>query len=185
MPLLLLLSHVPVEAPLEPADEGVVPPVGLLLLLPLHGVLPGLVLVHLPREDAAPPDVKLVLAHLALKAPLLGVGTTNVILEMGLGGCLVATVLPSAGVANVRVDNIHVLLPVTSFAKALVTMFTLKSSYLVMDSLCVPDKVTVLSKLHTTDHALILLLLLMYSLVVGGHATLLSKPLPALRTLVE
>ena len=66
MPLSLHLSLVPVEAPLEAADEGVVPPVRLLILLPLPGVLLGLVPVHLPRVDTAPPDVKLVLAQLAL-----------------------------------------------------------------------------------------------------------------------
>ena len=139
MPLPLHQSLVPIEAPFEAADEGVVSPVGLLILLPLHGMLLGLVLVHLPRVDTAPPDVELVLTHLTLKAPLLGVGTTNVILEMGFGGCLVATVLPSAGVANVRVDDIHVLLPVASFPKALVAMLTLKSSNFVMNSPGVPD----------------------------------------------
>ena len=139
VPVLLHLSLVPVEAHLEAADEGTVPPVSLLLLLPLHGVLLSPVLVHLPWEDTSPPDVKLVLAQLALKAPLLGVGTTNVILEMGLGGCLVATVLPGAGVANVGVDNIHVLLPVTSFTKALVAMLAFKRSNFVMNSLGVPD----------------------------------------------
>ena len=103
MPLLLLLSPVPVEAPLEPADKGVVPPVGLLLLLPLHGVVPGLVFVHLPRVDVAPPDVKLVLTHLELQAPLLGVGMANLVLEAGLGECLVDAALPGAGVADAGV----------------------------------------------------------------------------------
>ena len=64
--VLLHLSLVPVEAPLVLADVGVVPPVGLLLLLPLHGVLLGLVNVHLAGLDAAPPDVELVLAQLTL-----------------------------------------------------------------------------------------------------------------------
>ena len=64
--ILLHLSLVPVEAPLVLADVGVVPPVGLLFLLLHHGVLLGLVHVHLNGLDAAPPDVKLVLAQLAL-----------------------------------------------------------------------------------------------------------------------
>ena len=71
VPVLLHLCLVPVEALLVLADEGMVPPVGLLLLLPLHGVLLGLVVVHLIGVEAAPPDVKLVLAQLALEAPLL------------------------------------------------------------------------------------------------------------------
>ena len=74
MPLPLHQSLVPIEAPFEAADEGVVSPVGLLILLPLTGVLHGLMLVHLPLVDAAPPaDVKLVLAQLALQAQLLAV----------------------------------------------------------------------------------------------------------------
>ena len=82
MPLLLHLSLVPVEALLVPADEGMVPPVGLLFLLPLHGVLLGPVLVHFLGVDAAPPDVKIVLAQLTLEAPLLGVGTPDVVLKL-------------------------------------------------------------------------------------------------------
>ena len=61
-----------------------VPHVGLLVLLLLHGVLRGLVIVHLPRVDAAPPD-------------------TNVVLEAGLGVGLMGAALPGAGVANVEV----------------------------------------------------------------------------------
>jgi hypothetical protein len=71
MSVLLHLSLVPVEAPVVLADEGMVFPVGLLLLLPLHAVLLGPVLLHLLGVEAAPPDVKLVLAQLALEAPLL------------------------------------------------------------------------------------------------------------------
>ena len=81
---LLHLSLVPVEALLVLAHERMVPPVGLPLLFPLHRVLLGLVLLHLPRVDAAPPDVKLVLAQLALQAPLLGVGTSYVVLDISL-----------------------------------------------------------------------------------------------------
>jgi hypothetical protein len=84
MSILLHLSLVPVKALLELADEGVIPPVGILFLLPLHGVLLGLVLVHLAREEASPPDVELVLTQLTLQAPLLGVGTANVVLDISL-----------------------------------------------------------------------------------------------------
>ena len=66
VPVLLHLSLVPVEALLVLADVGMVPPVSLLLLLPLHGVLLGLVLAHLSGEEIAPPDVELVLAQLTL-----------------------------------------------------------------------------------------------------------------------
>ena len=140
MPLPLHLSLVPIEAPFEAADEGVVSPVGLLILLPLHGMLLGLVLVHLPRVDTAPPDVELVLTYLTLQAPLLGVGTTNVVLEAGLGVGLVGAALPGAGVANVGVHRLHVLLPVPSFTKTLAAMLTLKSSYFIMHSVGVPVK---------------------------------------------
>ena len=57
--VLLHLSLISVEALLVLADEGMVPPVGLLLLLPLHGVLLGPVLVHLLRLDATTTDIKL------------------------------------------------------------------------------------------------------------------------------
>ena len=55
---------------------------------------------HLPRVDAAPPDVELVLTHLTL----LSVGSRNVVLEPGLGVGLVGAELPGAGVANVVPD---------------------------------------------------------------------------------
>ena len=86
VPILLHLSLVPVEALLKLADEGVVPPVDLLLLLPLQGVLLGPVIVHLLGVEAAPPDVKLVLAQLTLPAPLLCVGTAYVELNLKEAG---------------------------------------------------------------------------------------------------
>jgi hypothetical protein len=76
--LLLHLGPKPIETLFELTDVRVVSLVGLLLLLPLHRVLLSPVLVHLPREDAAPPDVQLVLAQLTLQTPLLGVGTSSV-----------------------------------------------------------------------------------------------------------
>jgi len=60
---------------------------GILLLLPLHGVLLGRVLVHLPRVEAAPPDPLLVLAQLVLPAPLLGVDLADMELHLGLVSC--------------------------------------------------------------------------------------------------
>ena len=106
--VLLHLSLVSVEALLELADEGVVPPVGLLLLLPLQGMRLGPVLVHLLGMDAAPPDVKLVLAQLTLPAPLLGVDTAYVELNHALQASGPGTALPGAGVAEVGVDSLHV-----------------------------------------------------------------------------
>ena len=101
VPLDLHLGPEPVVAPLVLAHMWVVPLVDLLRLLPLHGMLPLIVLVHLPREDATPPDVHLVFAQLALDAPLLSVGTASVVLDLGLlvGGPAAAS--PGAGVADV------------------------------------------------------------------------------------
>ena len=53
VPVHLHLGGEPVTAFLVLADERMVLPVGLLLLLPLHWMLLGLVLVHLPWIDAA------------------------------------------------------------------------------------------------------------------------------------
>ena len=135
VPVLLHLCLVPVKAPLELADEGMVPHVGLLLLLPLHGMLLDFVVVHLFGVDAAPPDVKLVFTQLALQAPLLSVGTTNVVLDLILTIGGPGAVLPSAGVADVVVDTFNVLLPVISSAKTLPTLITFECSDLLMHSL--------------------------------------------------
>ena len=108
VPILLHLSLVPVEALLKLADEGVVPPVDLLLLLPLQGVLLGPMPIHLLGVDAAPPDGKLVLAQLTLPAPLLGVNTTDVELNHALLFSGPGTALPGAGVAEVGVDSLQV-----------------------------------------------------------------------------
>ena len=145
MPLHLHLGPKPVVAPLVLAHVGVVPLVGILLLLPLHGMLPLPVPVHLPGMDAAPPDVHLVLAQLALDAPLLCVGTASVVLDLGLlvGGPGAAS--PGAGVADVEVDTLDVCLPVTSLAKALVTMFTLEA-FISMDCFNVFMKVTLFTR---------------------------------------
>ena len=84
VPVHLYLGGEPVTALLVPADERMVLPVGLLLLLPLHWMLLGLVLVHLPWLDAAPPYVELVFTQLALPAPLLSVVSANVVLKLFL-----------------------------------------------------------------------------------------------------
>ena len=184
VPILLHLSLVPVEALLKLADEGVVPPVDLLLLLPLQGVLLGPVIVHLLGVEAAPPDVKLVLAQLTLPAPLLCVGTAYVELNLTLPGSGPGAALPGAGVADVGVNTFNVQLPVTSLAKALSTMLALKSSDLVMNSFYVLGKIRVLTKLQATFFTLVALLLPMNSLEVHSHCRLLSKPLATLWTLV-
>jgi len=183
VPLHLHLGPEPVVAPLVLAHMWVVPLVGLLLLLPLHGMLPLPVLVHLPWEDAAPPDVHLVLAQLALDAPLLCVGTASVVLDLGLlvGGPGAAS--PGAGVADVEVDSLDVLLPATSQAKALVAMFALEGPDLVMYGLDVCGEVPLLCKLHSTLGTLEVLHSSM-NLEMPVHVTFLGKPLPTLGTLV-
>ena len=84
MPIHLHLSGEHITALLVLADKRMVLPIGVLLLLPLNRMLLGLMLVHLPWLYAAPPDVELVLAQLALPAPLLGVDTSDVDLYMFL-----------------------------------------------------------------------------------------------------
>ena len=54
-------------------------PEQLLLLLPLHWMVLGLVLLHLPWKKASPPDTLLFLTQLALPAPLLGVDLANMV----------------------------------------------------------------------------------------------------------
>ena len=184
MSFLLHLSLIPVEALLELADEGMVPPVGLLLLLPLHRVLLGLVPVHLIWVNTAPPDIKLVLAKLALQAPLLGVGTAHVVLELKLAVGLVGAALPGAGVADVGVNRFDVHLPVTYGTKALLAILTLEGPDLVMNSLNVLGKRDILAELQATFSALVMLFLLMNNLVMPHHDSLLSKPLSTLWTLV-
>jgi hypothetical protein len=68
--------------------------------------------------DAAPPDVKLVLAQLALEAPLLGVCTANVKLDFRHLASGPDTALPGAGVADVGVDIFNMPLPVSSHCKS-------------------------------------------------------------------
>jgi len=170
-------------APLVLAHVRVVPLVGLLLLLPLHAMLPLLVLVHLPWEDAAPPDVHLVLAQLALDAPLLCVGTASVVLDMGLlvGGPGAAG--PGAGVADVEVDTLDMFLPVTSPAEALVAMFTLVGPDLVVDSLDMPGEILLPCKLHSTLGTLEVLNTSV-SLEMHFHATFPAKPFATFGTLM-
>ena len=164
MPVLLYLGPKPVEALLEGADEWVVPLVCLLLLLPLQLVLLGPMLVHLSREDAAPPDTQLVLTQLTLQAPLLCVGTPSVVLDLSLLVRGPVAVWPGAGVANVEMDTFNVFLPVDSLAKALITVLTSEGSNLFMDSCDVRSQMLLSAKLHPTLGTLELLLLLVDSL---------------------
>ena len=74
---------------------------GLLLLLPLHGMVLCLVLLHYPREETSPPDTFLVFTQLALPAPLLGVDLANMVWQPFLPHCGEATsTTPSAGVTE-------------------------------------------------------------------------------------
>ena len=182
--VLLHLGLEPVETLLVLADEGMVPPVGLLLLLPLHGVLLGPVLVHLLGVDAAPPDVKLILAQLTLPAPLLSVDTAYVELNPTFLVSGPGTALPGAGVADVGVNTFNVLLPVTSQPKALPTLITLKSPDLLMNSFDVLGESVLLGKLYTTLVTLVVLFLLMNILEMRSHVGFVSKPPPTLWTLV-
>ena len=184
MSILLHLSLVPFKALLELADEGVVPPVGILFLLPLHGLILGLVLFHLAREEASPPDVKLVLTQLTLQAPLLGVGTANVVLDISLPCTGPGAALPGAGVADVGVGSLHMNLPHTRMPKTLPTMFTLESSDLLMHILNVLVKIPVRTELQATFVALVVLLLPMNRLLMIRHGRLMAKPHPTLWTLV-
>ena len=75
-------------------------------------------------------------------------------------------------------------LPITSLSETLPTVLALECPDLLMDSLDVRGKMGFLAKLHTTCDALVGLLL-QVSLVMIHHATLMSKPSPTLRALIE
>ena len=136
MPIHLHLSGEHITALLVLADERMDLPEGLLLLLPLNWMLLGLVLVHIPWLDAAPPDVELVLAQLALPAPLLGVNLYDVGLDLALRTeCRTAALPPGAGVADEGVHRVGVPLSFTSLTETLAAEFTLESFYLLVHSL--------------------------------------------------
>ena len=108
-----------------------------------------------------------------------------VVLEMGLSAGVVGAALPGAGVSNVGVNNLNVPLPVTSLGEALLTMLTLESPYLLVDSLYVLVEILPHAELQATLITLVVvLLLLMNSLVMHSHVTLMSKPLHTLFTFV-
>ena len=69
----------PFLTPFNLAHVWMILPEHLLLLLPLHGMVLGLMLFHRPWEDTSPPDPLLVLTQLALPAPLLGVDLANMV----------------------------------------------------------------------------------------------------------
>ena len=82
MPVNLYFRGKPFLTLLDLAYVWMVLPEGLLLLFPFHGMVLGLVLVHLPWVDTSPPDPLLVLTQLALPAPLLGVDLANMDWQM-------------------------------------------------------------------------------------------------------
>ena len=181
MPVHLHLSGEPVTALLVLAGERMVFPVGLLLLLPLHWMFLGLVPVHLHWVDAAPPDVELVLAQLALPAPLLGVDSSLVDFNHALVRASPGTPLPpSAGVADEGVNSVDVLLPATSMTEGLVALVALKSSYLLVHSVDVPLQARTIAVMKTTLGTFKRFLLQMNSLKMPSHISLLIKPLPTL-----
>ena len=76
-------------------------PEQLLLLLPLHWMVLGLMLLHLSWIDTSPPDTLLVLTQLAFPAPLLSVDSSNMEGQPTLPSCSVAaTTAPGTGVAD-------------------------------------------------------------------------------------
>ena len=100
MPVNLYFRGKPFLTLLDLAYVWMCLPEGLLLLLPLHWMVLGLVLLHLPWKKASPPDTLLFLTQLALPAPLLGVDLPNMIWQPVLPHCSVATsTTPGAGVA--------------------------------------------------------------------------------------
>ena len=131
----LHLGSKPVTTLLVPADKGVVSPVNLLFLLPLHGMLLSPVFLQLPWVDATPPDVELVFTKLTLPAPFLSVNSSFMNLHSSLLSASPGTAFPpGAGVADEEVDGIDVLLPVGSRAKALLAMLALESLYFLVNS---------------------------------------------------
>ena len=75
-------------------------PISLLLLLPLHGVVLGLMLFHHPWIYTSPPDTLLLLTKLALPAPLLGVDLANMVWQLILPpSCETTPSTPGTGVA--------------------------------------------------------------------------------------
>ena len=79
VPVYFYLRSKPFPTLLHLADVRVCLSEGLLLLLPLHGMVLHLVSVHLPWVDTSPPDALLVFTELALPAPLLGVDLANMV----------------------------------------------------------------------------------------------------------
>ena len=160
-------------------------PKGLLLLLPLHGMVLGLVLLHLRWMNASPPDSLLVLTQLALPAPLLGVDSSNMVWQLILPPCSEATpTTPGAGVAKAKMDSLDMSLPVTSLTKTLPAVITLEGFDLIVNCLDMTGESILHGKLDTTCRTLKILLLEMDSLEVFLHLLLLSKPSPAFFALV-
>ena len=79
VPINFLLGSKSLATLLHFADVRMSLSEGLLLLLPLHGMVLRPVLVHPTWLDTSPPDALLVFTQLALPAPLLGVDTAHMI----------------------------------------------------------------------------------------------------------
>ena len=79
MPLYFHLGSKSLPTLLHLADVRVRLSEGLLLLLPLHGMVLCLVLVHLGWPETSPPDPLLIFTQLALPAPLLGMDPADMV----------------------------------------------------------------------------------------------------------
>ena len=101
VPVNFHLGSKPLSALLHLADVRVRLSEGLLILLPLHGMVLGFVLVHLPWVDTSPPDTLLIFTELALPAPLLSMDPAHVVGQPVLPPCSeAASSTPCAGVAD-------------------------------------------------------------------------------------
>ena len=185
VPVNFLLGSKPLLTLLHLADMRVRLSEGLLLLLPLYGMILFLVLVHRPWKETSPPDALLVFTELALPAPLLSVDLAHVICHLVLPPRSVTTPpTPGAGVADTQVKGFNVLLPVTIRTKPLSTVFTLVRFDIIMSCLDMPGEILLCSELDSTCRALEISLIVMHRPKVPDHISLLPKPLPTLFTLV-
>ena len=92
------------------ANVGMLLPILLLFLLPLHRVILCLVFIHLSWIDTSPPNTLLVLTQLTFPTPLLRVDLTNVELYIAFVSKCEFTSVPSAGITNTKVDGFDMLL---------------------------------------------------------------------------
>ena len=101
VPINFLLGSKSLATLLHFADVRMSLSEGLLLLLPLHGMVLRPVLVHPTWLDTSPPDALLVFTELALPAPLLGVDLAHMVRQAILPcGSMVTPTRPGTGVAD-------------------------------------------------------------------------------------